>query len=231
MVSLRLFTREYERTCRECGYSWRVPRGAVRQAKKFTGGGMRVSRGTTITGQMGMTGISGMQNNVGARAEVMEAYRICAKCGVDDFAQRPVPRQALPPDGRAQLHWGGTSIALRRSFICVWTAALAASTRWLNDLILVREVALACLAVSVTRAWLAWISASAMTEIWGVNVTAASGTGLPAPAALVISPRARLRFWGVNVAAARSLSSVCSVATSATRTASAAVRLCLSLMA
>jgi hypothetical protein len=97
MVSLRLFAREYERTCRECGYSWRVPRGAVRQAKKFTGGGMRVSRGLTITGQMGMAGTSTMENNVGARAEVMEAYRICAKCGVDDFTQRPAPSNPARP--------------------------------------------------------------------------------------------------------------------------------------
>ncbi len=30
-----------------------------------------------------------LEAGIGARAEVMESYRICAKCGVDDFTQRP----------------------------------------------------------------------------------------------------------------------------------------------
>jgi len=34
--------------------------------------------------------ISWFNAGLEARAEVMEAYRICAKCGVDKFTQRPV---------------------------------------------------------------------------------------------------------------------------------------------
>jgi hypothetical protein len=31
--------------------------------------------------------------NIEARAELMEGFRVCAKCGADDFTQRPVPRR------------------------------------------------------------------------------------------------------------------------------------------
>jgi hypothetical protein len=30
-----------------------------------------------------------LMSGVGSRAELMEGYRICAKCGVDDFTQHP----------------------------------------------------------------------------------------------------------------------------------------------
>lgn len=57
-------------------------------------------------------------------------------------------------------------MAFSRTVISVWTATVAALTRRLYDLISASEEARACSAVSVTRTWLAWISASAMTVTW-----------------------------------------------------------------
>jgi hypothetical protein len=34
------------------------------------------------------TGPSALEASIGSRAEQMESFRICAKCGVDNFAQR-----------------------------------------------------------------------------------------------------------------------------------------------
>jgi hypothetical protein len=41
-------------------------------------------------GQPGGPGLANVEADIAARAETMEAYRICAKCGVDKFTQRPV---------------------------------------------------------------------------------------------------------------------------------------------
>jgi hypothetical protein len=40
--------------------------------------------------QPGGAGLSELQSGIAARAEAMESYRICAKCGVDDFTQHAV---------------------------------------------------------------------------------------------------------------------------------------------
>lgn len=88
-----LFADTYERTCQECGYSWQVPRSIARYR-------MRGISATTVTGasmegglgQPGGPGLSSLHRGIAARAETMEGYRICAKCGVDSFTQRPVRR-------------------------------------------------------------------------------------------------------------------------------------------
>jgi len=38
------------------------------------------------------SGNVGLRAGLAARAETMEAFRICARCGVDHFTQRPVRR-------------------------------------------------------------------------------------------------------------------------------------------
>ncbi len=85
------FAREWERTCAECGYTWRVPRSIARRGIRgmsaMTAGGM--VRG----GRRNPHGFSDFTAEVQARAEQMEAFRVCAKCGADDFTQRPVPRR------------------------------------------------------------------------------------------------------------------------------------------
>jgi predicted nucleic-acid-binding Zn-ribbon protein len=84
-----LFARQFERTCKECGYSWIVPRSIGRR-------GIRGMSAISVAGSARAgtlaRGSSDLKARIGARAEVMESYRICAKCGVDDFSQRPVPR-------------------------------------------------------------------------------------------------------------------------------------------
>ena len=81
------FAREWERTCAECGYTWRVPRSIAR-------GGM-----SGMTGRGSLRGawsnpriLSDFNSGIEARAEQKEGFRTCAKCGADDFTQRPVPR-------------------------------------------------------------------------------------------------------------------------------------------
>jgi len=79
--------REYIRTCKECGYSWRVPRAIARQS----GRGMSAM---TLRSNLGRSPMGGggdrIELLISARASEMEAFRICAHCGVDSFTQRPV---------------------------------------------------------------------------------------------------------------------------------------------
>jgi predicted nucleic-acid-binding Zn-ribbon protein len=85
------FQGNYERTCRDCGYSWQVPRSIARRGihgiSFVTAAGAAREQGLM---QPGGTGLSEIESGIAARAEEMESYRICAKCGVDDFTQRPV---------------------------------------------------------------------------------------------------------------------------------------------
>lgn len=91
---MRLFAREYERTCRECGYTWRVSRAAARGGKRAISVAARSGVIRSASSRPGMAGVSNFSNSaVGTAAEAMEAFRTCAKCGVDDFTQRPAPRQ------------------------------------------------------------------------------------------------------------------------------------------
>jgi predicted nucleic-acid-binding Zn-ribbon protein len=82
-----LFADTYERTCQECGYSWQVPRSIARHR-------IRGISAMTVTGasEGGGHGLSNLHSGIAARAETMEGYRICAKCGVESFTQRPVRR-------------------------------------------------------------------------------------------------------------------------------------------
>ena len=45
----------------------------------------------TVTGasEGGGHGLSNLHSGIAARAETMEGYRICAKCGVESFTQPP----------------------------------------------------------------------------------------------------------------------------------------------
>jgi hypothetical protein len=65
------------------------------------------------------------------------------------------------------------------SVISVWTVARATRTRWLNDLNSLSEDDRACSAISLARAWSAWISALAMGAMAGGNAM---------PARLVSNP-------------------------------------------
>jgi len=69
----------------------RVPRSIARRGihgiSAMTVMGATRERGF---GQPGGPGLTNLTTSIGRRAETMEGYRICAKCGVDNFTQRPV---------------------------------------------------------------------------------------------------------------------------------------------
>jgi len=88
-VAMRFFAREWERTCAECGYTWRVPRSIARRGIRGMSG---AERGMVRGGRRNLHGFSDFTAVIQARADQMEAFRICAKCGADDFTQRPAPR-------------------------------------------------------------------------------------------------------------------------------------------
>ena len=81
------FAREWERTCAECGYTWRVPRSIARHG--ISGMGMG---GTARAAKMSPRYGGEYRAGVESRAELMEGFRTCAKCGADHFTQRPVTR-------------------------------------------------------------------------------------------------------------------------------------------
>jgi hypothetical protein len=100
VVGLGLFARTWERTCSECGYTWRVPgsiaRRGIRGMSAFT------VLGATAGPRHDTHNVSGLSADIQARAEQMEGFRVCARCGVDDFTQRPCRRSEttaidLPP--------------------------------------------------------------------------------------------------------------------------------------
>ena len=90
MMRIRLRAAEYERTCQECGYSWRVPRSIARRGMRGVSA-MSVMGATRERGfgQPGGFGLNNMMSGISARAETMEGFRICSVCGVDKFTQRP----------------------------------------------------------------------------------------------------------------------------------------------
>jgi predicted nucleic-acid-binding Zn-ribbon protein len=99
LVRTGFFAREWVRTCKECGYTWRVPRSIARR-------GIRGMSAMSVIGRTAGAGYgsasrspistSQIRADIGARAEQMEGFRICARCGVDDFTQRPVRRGETP---------------------------------------------------------------------------------------------------------------------------------------
>jgi hypothetical protein len=94
--------RQYERTCADCGYSWRVPRRFARR-RFLTGPGYASSYrfGGTVAGKGGLQ-VAAPSNaevraGVGASdrqatkmtAEEAEALRACPHCSSENYSQRP----------------------------------------------------------------------------------------------------------------------------------------------
>src|ERR1700684_3462514 len=82
LVSLGLFARQWERTCSECGYNWRGPRGVARRG--IRGMSAWTVRGATAGPMHDASNIGALSADIEARAELMEGFRVCAKCGADD---------------------------------------------------------------------------------------------------------------------------------------------------
>ena len=101
LVGLGLFAREWERTCSECGYTWRVPRSIARRGIRGMSA-MTVRGETAGGGRRNPRAFGALHAEIEARADLMEGFRVCAKCGADDFTQRPCRRSEtatmdLPP--------------------------------------------------------------------------------------------------------------------------------------
>jgi hypothetical protein len=90
-VPIGFFAREWERTCNDCGYTWRVPRSIARRG--IRGVSAFSVMGATRSGSWrGDGNMGGLRSGIASRAELMEQFRICARCGVDNFSQRPARR-------------------------------------------------------------------------------------------------------------------------------------------
>jgi hypothetical protein len=80
--------RLYQRTCKDCGYRWTVTRAQAQltvRAPHFGRGAFAVQADEAAEE---------------AQVELVEQFRICAKCGVDFFSERPVTKRhpADPPE-------------------------------------------------------------------------------------------------------------------------------------
>ena len=75
-------TEEYERTCDDCGTSWRVPRQFAKHVKPLP---LRGGYGHTMP-HVDPADVPAYDR----RVEEFEAYRVCPKCSSQHYSQRPV---------------------------------------------------------------------------------------------------------------------------------------------
>jgi ribosomal protein S27AE len=80
--------REYERTCAECGYTWRVPKaGARRRFKLISALFVAPPR---WSGHVDRAELGREVASISAANELSESLRRCPRCGCDHFAQAAV---------------------------------------------------------------------------------------------------------------------------------------------
>ena len=77
--------KEYERTCTECGYAWRVPRSAARRRIGAISG---FSVAAPRSGRMDRGELSREISAISASNEPAGFFQQCPKCGAADFTQR-----------------------------------------------------------------------------------------------------------------------------------------------
>ncbi len=78
--------REYERTCSDCGWSWRVPRQfARRRVQSISGFSVTSHGGQTAADRAELE--AEVQSSM-AIGEQAEAFRECPKCGSVNYSQR-----------------------------------------------------------------------------------------------------------------------------------------------
>ena len=102
LMAFGFFAREWVRTCDECGYSWRVPRSIARRGIRGMSG--ISAGGQAISARYSPSGGSAFAAGVGARAAQMEGFQLCARCGVDNYSQRPARRDEPPAPGAVPPH-------------------------------------------------------------------------------------------------------------------------------
>jgi hypothetical protein len=79
--------REYERTCGQCGSTWRVPRQFAKRRVKSISGFSVTSHGMQ-TGADRAELRAEIQSSL-ATGDEARAFRTCPKCGSDQYSQRP----------------------------------------------------------------------------------------------------------------------------------------------
>jgi predicted nucleic-acid-binding Zn-ribbon protein len=90
-VLFGFFAKEWERTCLECGYTWRVPRSIARRGiRGMSSMSMRSALAGPGPGHASSNAAGAVRDGIAARADQMEGFQICAKCGADHFTQHPV---------------------------------------------------------------------------------------------------------------------------------------------
>ena len=97
-MPIRWRTRQYERTCDDCGHTWRVPRQFAKHLKP-----LRLRPMASGRGPLGPDAADALIRQGGTpyadaadiqaydeRAEEFEAYRTCPKCSSQHYSQRPI---------------------------------------------------------------------------------------------------------------------------------------------
>ena len=80
--------REYERTCGDCGWSWRVPRQLARRRVQSISGFGVTSHGRQTGADR--TELRAQVQSSMAIGEQAQALRCCPKCSSERYSQRPV---------------------------------------------------------------------------------------------------------------------------------------------
>jgi predicted nucleic-acid-binding Zn-ribbon protein len=74
---------ELVRTCKSCGYQWKVPRYYARMRPSGQGGGSRYNSG-------GLDSNRATVDANAAMADEVATFRSCAKCGSQDYSQKRI---------------------------------------------------------------------------------------------------------------------------------------------
>jgi hypothetical protein len=93
-MHLPWLAQQYQRTCADCGHTWRVPRQFARRRMRIsffrgllTGGGFRTGGGSGGFDEAEYDREIQLNVEIGEQAE---AFRKCPECGSEHYSQRPV---------------------------------------------------------------------------------------------------------------------------------------------
>ncbi len=97
-MHLPWLVQQYQRTCADCGSTWRVPRYFARRHMQGIsnflvgqgGGGFRYLGGPSRGGGIDEAELNREIQSSAELDERMESFRRCPKCGSEHYSQRPV---------------------------------------------------------------------------------------------------------------------------------------------